>query len=90
MRDDTKPKVDPLIWRQLPHDAQRILSGQSNFSAALNLYFNDDGTCDAPARAGEGLADALMRSQCANYRDALRLACEFTESLCRANPPRTS
>jgi hypothetical protein len=74
-------KVDPLAWAQLPHDAQRILSGRPE-AVAINLWFEDDGTLAiSPETAGEQLGMLLIGP--ANYLDALRCAVEFTASLVR-------
>lgn len=77
------------IWDQLPHDAQRALCGQADKAKALELVFNDDGTCRSPRAAGYTLATALLNAQC-NYLDTLVMAVEFTESLTlrKAGMPR--
>lgn len=76
------------IWRQLPADAQRALSGQAQFAKGLDLVFDDDGTCPSPKMAGEWLGRALLDTKTVNVSDALQLAVEFTETLARKNAPK--
>ena len=84
----TRPTLDPLIWRQLPADTQRMLSGYDgdevlrHLVPGLNLFFNDDGSlATSPANAGYELGLILIERF--NVMDAVREATLFTESLTR-------
>ena len=72
-----EPRLNPVLWDKLPHDAQRVLSGTRQ-RFRLELWYDDDGTTTlSPAQLGEDLGHALLAAPGCNYLDALRIACEF-------------